>query len=341
MSATGEIRRADWLELFFDLVFVWAIAKTTHVIAHPHDGHVAASDYGLFALILIPVWWAWTGHTLYSTRFGRTDVPHRVLSLAQMLAALFLAAFIDPDFDATYQGFLAAYLAIRLLLVVMYLRAARLEPAAAPVARAIAGGFGAGLAVAAASLVFEPPWRYGVLYLGIALEMATPVAIRRRLALHPVDSHHLPERLGLLTIILLGESVVALGSELERAALDAATLATALVGFVHLASAWWIYFCLTEERVIGREQGHAQRLVYGHLLLYAGLAISANFVRFALDPALRVADHAVMGLAGAGLFLGALAAIHGRAVARDAPAVAALALFLACGVALVALSACE
>jgi low temperature requirement protein LtrA len=337
MTEDAPIKRANWLELFFDLVFVWAIAKTTHVIAHPHDGHVPLEAYGLFALILIPVWWAWTGHTLFTTRFDSEDVPHRVLSLAQMLAALFLAAFINPDFDATYYGFLASYLAIRLLIVAMYLRAARLDPAAAPAAHPLSAGFGLGLAVVAASLCFAPPARYVVLYLGIALEMATPIAIRRRLARHPVNPHHLPERLGLLTIILLGESVVALGTAMEHAPPSALPIATVFVGFAYLASAWWIYFCLTEERILGRELGHAQRLVYGHLPLYAGLAMSANFVRFALEPGLRVGDHAAMGAAGAALFVGALAWIHGAEVLR-APTRGALAFFLACGGGLVALS---
>lgn len=338
MSTAAEVKRANWLELFFDLVFVFAIAKTTHVIAHPHLGHVPLEAYGLFALILIPTWWAWTGHTLYTTRFDTGDTGHRLLTLAQMFAALFLAAFIDPDFDATYHGYLASYLAIRLLLIAMYLRAARGDRAAAPVAHALATGFGIGLVVVSGSLAFDPPWRYGVLYLGIAIEIAAPIALRRRLAVAPVDSHHLPERLGLLTIILLGESVVALGTSMERVEPTIRIAVAALAGFVHLAAGWWVYFALVEERILGRDLGHGQRIIYGHLPLYAGLAISANFVRFGVDPALARWDHAAMGLAGTGLFLGALAFIHGADLVRSSRTRVALALLLIAGGALVALS---
>ena len=91
-AGLDTIKRANWLELFFDLVFVFAIAKATHVLAHLHDGHVSLAQYGIFILIMIPVWWAWTGHTMFATRFDTEDTAQRLLTLAQMLAAVFLAA---------------------------------------------------------------------------------------------------------------------------------------------------------------------------------------------------------------------------------------------------------
>lgn len=312
MSETEKVKKANWLELFFDLVFVYAIAKTTHFIADPHDGRISLEAYGQFALTLIPIWWAWTGHTLLSTRFDTEDVAHRLLTLAQMLGALFLAAFINPDFDATYTGFLLSYLAIRLLLVAMYLRAGFLRHEITPVTTPMASGFGFGLLVAASSFLFDPPTRYVVLYAGIFVEIATPIFLRSRLATVPVNAHHLLERFGLFTIILLGESVVALGAPIGEGALTAASAAAVVVGFVLLSVAWWTYFDLADERIVGLERGHAQRIVYGHLPLYAGLAVLANFTRFALDPALTVLDHLIMGLLGVALFLGALWFIHRR-----------------------------
>ena len=85
-------------------MYVFAIAKATHVLVHLHDGHVEWSQYGIFFLIMIPVWWAWTGHTMFATRFDTEDPGQRLLTLAQMLAALFLAAFINPDFDSYYHA---------------------------------------------------------------------------------------------------------------------------------------------------------------------------------------------------------------------------------------------
>lgn len=314
MAGDAHTKRAGWLELFFDLVFVYAIAKTTHVIAHPHGGHISLEAYVKFALILVPVWWAWTGHTLFSTRFDAGDTAHKLLTLGQMLGALFLAAFISTNFDATYPGFLLSYLVIRLTLVVMYLRAGFMDRAKSRITKAMALGFGLGLLVAASSYLFPSPVRYFVLYAGIAIEVATPVFLRAHISTVPVSEHHLPERFGLLTIILLGESVVALGAPMSENGVTAMSAAAAVIGFVVLSACWWLYFDLTDERIVGRELGHAQRIVYGHLPLYAGLAVLANFVRFALVPALNVVDHFMMGMLGAVLFFGALWFIHGRAL---------------------------
>lgn len=339
MTGKSGVKRADWLELFFDLVFVYAIAKATHTIAYPHDGHISAQSYGLFGLIMIPIWWAWTGHTLFSTRFGTEDTTHRILTLAQMLAALFLAAFISPDFDPNYLGFLTFYVIVRFLLIVMYLRVAHLNASTAPVAHGLSIGFGIGLAVALCSLFFEPPWRYVMLFAGIAIEIVSPMFLRTRLEAFPVNKHHMPERFGLLTIILLGESVVALGGPMSDTAWSTQTVPVAILGFVILAAAWWLYFTLTEERIVGKELGHGQRIIYGHLPLYAGLAIIANFVRFAINPALNLSDHIIMAVAGAGLFLGALWFIHGSQILKARQANIAILVFLLSAGVLVILAA--
>jgi low temperature requirement protein LtrA len=338
MSQAENIKRADWLELFFDLVFVYAIAKATHTIADPHDGHIAARSYGLFVLIFIPVWWAWTGHTLFSTRFGSNDSTHRILTLAQMLAALFLAAFISPDFDPNYLGFLASYVVVRLLLVGMYMRTAHLDASSAPVAHGLSIGFAIGLAVALCSLFFEAPWRYVVLFAGIAIEIVSPMFLRARLEAFPVDKHHMPERFGLLTIILFGESMVALGGSMSDVAWTMLTVPAAIIGFVVLAAAWWLYFTLTEERIIGTELGHGQRIIYGHLPLYAGLAIIANFVRFAIYPVLSLSDHLIMAVAGAGSFLAALWFLHGAQTFKLQQAKISVSVFLIGAVVLVILA---
>ncbi|MDA0702956.1 MAG: low temperature requirement protein A [Proteobacteria bacterium] len=331
MTEEPEVKRANWLELFFDLVFVYAIAKATHVIATPHGGQVPLEDYGLFLLIMIPVWWAWTGHTLFTNRFDTGDSTHRMLTLAQMLAALFLAAFINPDFDATYTGFLLSYLAIRLLLIAMYLRVGSKRPGIAPITKPMSMGFGLGLVVVACSCFFDPPWRYAVLYAGIFIEFMTPILLRSRLSTIPVDGHHLPERFGLLTIILFGESVVALGAPLSTGHLSVGSVAAVVVGFVVLSAAWWVYFVLTDEMLVGRDLGNGQRIIYGHLPLYAGLAVLANFVRFGADAALSTGAHLAMGAFGLALFLGALGFIHGAVALCERPRVRLAILVLLAG----------
>lgn len=143
-----------------------------------------------YVLIMIPLWWAWTGHTLFANRLDNDDVFQRLMTLAQMAAAASLSVFIDPDFDPNYHGFLLSYVAIRGLLVLMYGRAAMLaEGACKDVAKFLAVGFSAGLLISLSSLLFEGPWKYTVLYLGIIVDILFPLVGRRYLARAPVESH--------------------------------------------------------------------------------------------------------------------------------------------------------
>jgi len=310
-SGLETVKRANWLELFFDLVFVFAIAKATHVLVHLHDGHVAWSQYGIFVLIMIPVWWAWTGHTMFATRFDTGDTTQRLLTLAQMLAVVFLAAFINPDFDAYYHGFLFSYVAIRVLLILMYVRAARVMPKAGPISKYLGIGFSLGLLVALGSLFVDPPWRYVLLYAGIIIEILVPIFSRSVLKAIPVSSHHMPERFGLLTIILFGESVVAIAAKLGDLTWSALTPFAAVNGFVVMSAAWWLYFDTHEELVVEQELGTGQRVVYGHLGIYCGLSVISAAIGFSISGELNTADHVVMIGTGLAMFMGSMAFIYG------------------------------
>ena len=293
-----NIKRANWLELLFDLVFVYAVAKATHILAHAHDGHIEVTQYVIFILIMIPIWWTWTGHTLFSTRFDTEDTGQRILTLAQMLAVIFWTSFIDADFDSNFHGYLLFYVVIRLLLIMMYWRVSRINPTAIPVARCLSTGFLIGITVALCSLLFESPLRYIVLFAGIGIEISTPLLNRKILKNFPVKSHHLPERYGLLTIILLGESVIMIASKLNDVQWSVSTTSAAIAGFFIMVSLWWLYFDLVEEYIVGRELKTGQDIVYGHYFIYSGLSAIAVFIGFFIVPELTLASHLMLFLFG-------------------------------------------
>jgi len=129
LRSTGDgNRRVTWLELFFDLIFVAAVAQ---VAAPLHDAYTLAGLVRftpLFALI----WWAWTGHSVFSTRFDTDDVVQRALTLVQMFAVAAMAANAKDALDSRASaGFAAAYAAVRFVLVAQYFRA-RHVPGARP-----------------------------------------------------------------------------------------------------------------------------------------------------------------------------------------------------------------
>jgi low temperature requirement protein LtrA len=289
-------RKATWLELFYDLVFVVAIAKAVHALGHAHDGHIPAEYYAKYVLMMVPLWWAWTGHTLFSNRFNTDDTLQRLMTFAQMACAISLAVFIDPNFDEHYHGFLFSYAAFRGLLVLMYWRSTFTAKAKTnvDVARYLANGFTAGVLVSLSSLLFDGVLKYVVLYAGIGVDILVTVIGRDRLKRAPVQGHHMPERFGLLTIILLGESVASLVSSLDGVGVSSQAISAVFAGFVWTGAIWWIYFENLEGRIYGRSLGTGQATIYWHLLIYIFLGGIANTIRYAIDPALTLIDYKLL-----------------------------------------------
>lgn len=296
-------RKATWMELFFDLIFVVAIAKATHVLGHPHEGHIAPDLYLKFALIIIPVWWAWTGHTLFANRFDTGNTLYRVLTLFQMLCAISLSVFINPDFDPNYQGFLLSYAAFRIALVLMYLHASWTCPQSRQVSNYLAIGFAIGTSISLSSLFFDGNWKYVLLYAGIAFDLAVPLLGRARLKAIPVEPHHLPERFALLAIIVLGESVVNLSISLEASSWNLDMIIAGLAGFILIAALWWVYFDTVETTVIGKPHGAGHAIIYGHLFIYAGMSILANVLSYGIHPQIGLSDHKLLSVLAMALIL--------------------------------------
>src|ERR1051325_1953822 len=163
-------RRVTWMELFFDLIFVAAVAQV---------GVPLATDYswaGLlrYGFLFVLIWWGWSGHTLYSTRFDQDDLVQRVLILIQCFIAAVMAANAKEALDSrSSAGFGAAYAGIRIILVLPYLRARRVAETRGLTTR-YALGFGTAAAIWIASAFLNAPERYWIWAAALAVDFATP-----------------------------------------------------------------------------------------------------------------------------------------------------------------------
>ena len=118
-DSSEENRTSTWLELFFDLCFVVAVAALARGLHHdPTFGGALR-----FAAFFVPVWWAWMGFTWYATAFDNDDVAYRTTLLGAMLCILWLAASIHSLYEGETSSFVLAYVAMKLLLVGLYARA--------------------------------------------------------------------------------------------------------------------------------------------------------------------------------------------------------------------------
>ena len=303
-EAAHPERKVTWTELFFDLVYVVAIARLAHELKQTPTLAGAAAFAGLF----VPVWWSWIGVTFYADRFDSDGTADRLLLALQMLVVAALAVQLHDGAGANAAGFALAYCALRLLLILQYARVWRNLPAARPLASRYMWGFSFAMVPWLASIFAPPPLRFLLWAAGIFIDLATPLTARAQQAALPLSASHLPERFGLFTIIVLGESMVAVVSGVAGQHWAAASVLTAVLCFLFAFGIWWLYFDNVSHSVVhrGRLSGHAW--VYFHLLLMMGLTASGAGAEMVIasPPGQPVTDGArwVFCAATAGCFAG-------------------------------------
>ncbi|ASA20430.1 low temperature requirement protein A [Paenibacillus donghaensis] len=269
-------KKVTWLELFYDLLFVAAVSKATHVLLHVEHGVITAEHLAKFMLIFIPIWWAWVGQSVYNNRFGEDSNKQRIFMILQLFFVLIMTASLNTDFNAYYLSFLIGYIGLRTLTIVQYLLTARVHTGhKRETAQFFGTYFWIGIVISCCSLFFDSWIRYFVLYAGIAVDVLVPLIGRRKLVITPIHTAHLLERFGLFTLILLGESVISMLAVLQSEAFTASTVGFAVMAFICVISIWWQYFEKLEHHMDETTETAGQTLMYGHLFIYFSLSMIA------------------------------------------------------------------
>jgi low temperature requirement protein LtrA len=295
----GE-RHASWLELFFDVVFVVAITELSHQLVVDHS----AGGFLRFAALFVPVYVAWQGYMAYATRFDTDDLAFRAAYFAAMLAIAAMAVLIDDVARGVHTAeFAIAYVALRSFMIALYWRAWRAVPEARRLIRFYGGGYSVGAAIWLLSLAFDTPWRYVAWVVAQALELSLPPLTTRLHRRIRTSATHLPERWALFTLIVLGESVVAVAVGTSSTNWRAASVGAAVLGFAAVACVWWLYF---DRQASVALRGSTISIVvysYAHIPLLMGLAAMSAGLRLLIE---RAGEHDLGAGAGAALLGGAV-----------------------------------
>lgn len=307
---TGE-RHASWLELFFDLVFVLAVAQTAKILTDQTD----PAGFLKFIILFLPIWYAWIGFTFYADRFESDEASYRVLMFAGMLAVTGLSLTLNGAFTSPGDtAFAVCYAIVLTLLVLLYARAAFYIPLARPYCKQFIMGLSAAAIVLLASLLVSPPYRYGFWALALLLELAVPFFNIKATRLIPIDRSHIPERLGLFTIIVLGEAVIATATGAGATPWNFLSITTASLGFGMAACIWWINFDFVEDNAIT-----SNSLVKRFVFLYAHFLIVASIVAIGIgvEHSIKISTEAhlhtaelLLIAAGTAVFLGVITVVR-------------------------------
>ncbi len=272
----AEERRVTWTELFYDLVFVVAVAGIGERLLHD------SSLTGLLAFIglYVPVWWAWAGFTFYADRYDTDDLGHRLLAVTQMVAIAFMAASISGDETGSSTAFALAYIAARLILIVMYLRARHHVTETRGLVTGYTRGMSAAVLVWLISVFTPPPVRFVLWAIGLAIDFYTPYALRNVQAKVPLDVAHLPERFGLFTILVLGESIAAVVAGLSHLGWTVRGTTTGALAVLLATALWWVYFDNLDGSVVRRRADQKKAWkptvwIYSHLPLVIAMTATA------------------------------------------------------------------
>lgn len=346
----GE-QRVTPLELFFDLVYVYAITQLSHLLlGHPTIGGALQTLF-----LLLVVWWAWQYTTWFTNWFDPDALPVRLVLVALMLASLVMSVAIPEAFGERGLMFALAYVAIqvgRTAFAVLVLN--KQHPLADGFRRILAWFAAAGVLWVAGGLV-EGEARYVLWLLALGVDYAGPVARywtpgfgSSRTEEWTIEGAHFAERCQLFVIIALGESIIITGSTFGEIETSSAAFAVAFVGS---AALWWTYFDrsasdASETIAHSEDPGRMARSAY----TYFHLPIIAGIIAVAAADELVLAHPGETGtLASVALILGGTAlfvaghgffvwAVSGRMPWSRLVAVAALAALALVGFAVSALA---
>lgn len=314
-AVTGHLDRVTSIELFFDLVYVFAITQLAHHLSE-QLGWRGAFDT---TILLFAVWWAWVYTAWITNWFDPDQAVVRIVLIATMLVSLVMSASIPEAFGDRGLIFAATYTAIQVGRSLFAVAALGNDPnlrrnferitiwsAAAGVAW-IAGGF-------AHNTQREVIWLFAVIvdYAAPASGFTVPGLGRSTTADWTITGGHLAERCQAFILIALGESVLDTGAAFGEHAFTATVIAAFVLAFAANVVLWWIYFSRSAEAasiIIARsaDPGRLGRSAYTyfHLPMVAGIIVTAVAIERLIAEPTSHATTAVTAtvIGGAGLFL--------------------------------------
>jgi low temperature requirement protein LtrA len=332
LVSADEDHRVSTIELFFDLVFVYAITQTTQLMAD----HLSLLGVGQGLAMLAVLWWCWCSYAWLGTTI---HVDHGIARLAMFgaMAVMFLVSLTIPEAFADHPGglfapvlFVACYALVRLLHLVAYLGAARHDPGLKRVLLRMFAGLLPSVVLLGIATALTGPWQLGLWVVALLTDYLNvyftgPDGWRLN------SPAHFAERFGLIVIIALGESIVAIGIGIGALPMSWPVAGAAVCGLALAAGMWWTYFDVVARvsehrltRATGRERAKlaTDSYTFLHLPLIAGIVLVALGLKKALlyvaDTEQHVPGEALHGVpiwtltGGLALYLVALSSLRKR-----------------------------
>ncbi len=281
-----EHRVSTPLELLFDLTFVVAIAVAASQLHHAAGEHHLGAGTVAYLMSFAAIWWAWMSFTWFASAYDTDDATYRLWTMVQMVGVLILASGVPKIAQGEFTTVTIGYAVMRIGLLAMWLRVAREHPERRRTAMRYALGIGALQLLWLGRLALPAAWSLSSFFVLMLLELAVPLWAAR-VGHTPWHAHHIAERYGLFTIIVLGECVLGATNsvagviEAQGWSLDVALVGLGSVSLV--LSLWWVYFVVPNAEALHHHRERAFNWGYGHFVVFGSLAALGAFLEVVAD----------------------------------------------------------
>jgi low temperature requirement protein LtrA len=279
-------KRVAPLELFFDLVFVFALTQVTELMSE----NPTWEGLGRGILVLAALWWAWGAYAWLTNYIAADEGLERMLMFGVMGAMLVAALAVPHAFDDDALVFAIAYAVARWLHIFIWAEANEDVNTGQAIVRLARTALPAPALLIVAGLVDDGTARAVIWIVALAIDFVGPLVFGVRG--FRVSAGHFAERFGLIVIIALGESIVAIGAGVSGE-LDVGIIVAAALGLVVSCALWWAYFdvwaTVTETR-FRQARGHSRILIARDVYSYLHLPMIAGVVLIALGIKKTIGD---------------------------------------------------
>jgi len=271
-----EHRVSTPLELLFDLTFVVAVSRTAAELGNGIVSGDAGHSLVVYLMVFFGIWWSWMNFSWFASAYDTDDVPYRLLTLLQMAGVLVYAAGVHETFKSgSFAAATVGYVIMRVAMLLQWVRAAHGDPEHAHAAWRYVVGVGTMQVLWVLRLLLPHDLGFAAFFVLAAGELAVPLWAER-VRMTPWHPHHIAERYGLFTIIVLGECVLAASVAVQVVVDDTGWEPRLLLvgggGLVLLFALWWLYFLKEAGDGLERRRDLSFLWGYGHYAVFAGLA---------------------------------------------------------------------
>lgn len=264
-----DLKRASWLELFYDVAFVALVAQLTYLGYAHHHSFTDIFSLFIIGYIIFLTWWATTANRNLQPNETTGD---KLFIQLQMVAAFFMSVTMASVFEGDYTGFFVTLAVLRILQGGMLLRMYLLHPETRPKTYNILEGFFLGASLWLVGAFLPAPYNFILFSMALIIDILTPLTKGKGNTRRYLNVYHLQERLGLFLMLVIGESMIVVALANTTAGLSAVEPTVVLSGLIMMVSLWWLYFAHADLHSGVRPKNlflflHSHGFLFGSIIL--------------------------------------------------------------------------